>query len=93
MATPQALPSMGYFRNTGDPVHHLAADWLAVAMCGTAPALRGIGWTLGIPYGSFVVGRIEICTECQEAYRALAETLAAVAVAPCPATSEGAAGL
>lgn len=76
MATTQALPTMGYFRNTGDEAYHLAADWPSLAMCGSAPALRGIGWTLGIPYGAFVAGDLAICPECQDAYRALAEGLA-----------------
>lgn len=78
MAATIALPKMGYFRNTGDEEYHLANDWPSMSMCGSWPIMRQIGWTLGIPYGSFVAGDIKVCAECQNEYREFAESLAAI---------------
>ncbi len=74
MAT-QTLPRMMFVRDTNDIESHLANSWTSIAMCGAAPYLRTIGWTLGVESGLNVAA---VCNECTDAYREFAESLAAI---------------
>jgi len=75
MATMMTLPSMMFVRDTQDIESHMANSWTSIAMCGAIPTMRSIGWTLGATSG---LGIAAVCTECQEAYREFAESLAAI---------------
>jgi hypothetical protein len=70
-----SLPRMGFYRDTNDIESHLANSWTSIAMCGAVPTMRTIGWTLGTDSGLNVAA---VCSECQEAYREFAESLAAI---------------
>jgi hypothetical protein len=73
--TPIALPSMGFYRDTDDRASHLANSWTSLALCGAAPTMRTIGWTIGATSGLNVAA---VCPTCQDAYRQFAETIAAI---------------
>ena len=69
------LPTMMFVRDTNGIESHLANSWTSIAMCGAVPTMRTIGWTLGTESGMNVAA---VCSECQEAYREFAESLAAI---------------
>lgn len=75
MATQTQLPRMGFYRDTNDTVSHLANGWTAIAMCGLAPTMRTIGWTIGTDSGLNITA---VCPECQNEYREFAQSLAAI---------------
>lgn len=70
------MPQVGFYRNMGETASHIATGWTNDAFCGTPPAIKGIGWMFGANNTVFS-GITEICPECQDAYREIAEACAA----------------
>jgi hypothetical protein len=69
----QQMPQVGYFRNMSETESHLATGWTAEALCGARPTMKGIGWMFGADNAVFS-GIIDVCRECQDANREIAES-------------------
>lgn len=67
------MPAVGFYRNMSEVASHIATGWKSDAFCGSRPAMRDIGWMFGANNTVFS-GITEICSECQEAYREIAES-------------------